>query len=113
MLRWPFLTATDIRIGRSRRGGRGREQCDKALRERRVGQYRVTQRGIGQPRHHGNLRTRHDFSCVDTKGSEAELQFRGRALANSDSKKKSSIRASAETDCSALEQEWAMSMCRH
>jgi len=58
-----------IRIGRSRRRWRGREQCDKALRERRVS---LTQRGIGQPRHHGNLRTRHGFSCVDTKGSEAE-----------------------------------------
>ena len=69
MLRWPFLTATYIRIGRSRRRGRGQEQCDKALRERRVSQYRVTQRGIGQPRHHGNLRTRLHFSCVDTKGN--------------------------------------------
>jgi hypothetical protein len=46
MLRWPFLTATYIRIGRSRRRGRGREQCDKALRERRVSQYRDTQRGM-------------------------------------------------------------------
>jgi len=101
MLRWPFLTVTNIRIGRSRRRGRGQEQCDKALRERRVSQYRVTQRGIGQPRHHGNLRTRLHFSCVDTKGSEAEDAIPvGRDT-------------SVETDCSALEQEWAMSMCRH